>query len=131
VTILQQQQEIVLFSNRIKNSNNKLDFFILFTILFSLDSKSITSLKLFFDFKNNTLFDSISFNKFFEITKLLDTLQNLLLQNLNLTLQKYLKLRSYRNKFIDFFVLLFKIILSKLYESKIYIEAIANIYYKI
>ncbi len=70
VIILQQQQRVVLFSNYIKNS--KLDLFILFKILSLLDFKNTIFLKLFFDFKDNTFFDFINFNKFFEITKLLN-----------------------------------------------------------
>jgi len=131
VRILQQQQEIILLSNWIENFDNKLGLFILFIILSFLDSKSITSLELFFDFKDSALFNSINFNKFFEIIKLLDTLQNLLSQNLDLTLQRHSKLCLHRNKFVDFFILLFKTILSKLYKSKIYVEAITNVYYKI
>ncbi len=80
--------------NYIKNFN-KLDLFILFKILSSLDSKNIVFFKLFFDFKNNILFDSTNFNKFFKVTKLLNILQNLLFSNLDLILQKYLKFRLY------------------------------------
>ncbi len=70
VTILQQQQKVVLLSNYVKNS--KLDLFILFKILSFLDFKSTIFFELFFDFKNNIFFDSINFNKFFKITKLLN-----------------------------------------------------------
>jgi len=73
VTILQRQQEIILFSNRIKNFDNKLDLFILFIILSSSNFEDTTSLKLFFDFKNNTLSNSINFNKSFKVIKLLNT----------------------------------------------------------
>jgi len=73
--MLRQQQRVVSLSNKIKNFNNKLDIlFILFTILFFLDSRNTILSKLFFDFKNNILFDFIIFNKFFEIIKLLNTL---------------------------------------------------------
>ena len=129
VTILQQQQKVVLLSNYIENS--KLNLSILFEILFFLDSKSTIFLKLFFDFENSIFFDSTNFNKFSEITKLLDIFQNLLFSNLDLTLQKYSKFRLYQNKFADFFVLLFKTILLELYKFKIYTKTITNIYYKI
>ncbi len=72
--------------------NSKLDLFILLKILFFLDFRNIISFKLFFDFENNILFDSINFNKFFKIIKLLNMFQNLLFLNLNLILQKHLKL---------------------------------------
>ncbi len=83
-----------MFLNYIKNSN-KLDLFILFKTLFFLDFKNIAFFKLFFDFKDNIFFDSTNFNKFFKATKLLNILQNLLLSNLDLILQKYLKFRLY------------------------------------
>ena len=118
-----------MLSNYIKNS--ELDLFILFEILSFSNSKNTIFFELFFDFENNIFFDSTNFNKFSKITKLLDIFQNLLFSNFDLTLQKYSKLRLYRNKFVDFFVLLFKTILSKLYKSKIYIEIITDIYYKI
>jgi len=54
-----------------------------------------------------------------------------LFQNLSLMLQKYSKLRLYRNKFAIFVLLLFKIILLELSKSKTYIETIVDIYYKI
>ena len=63
VTILQQQQRIVLLSNYIENF--KLNLFILFKILSFLDFKSTISFELFFN--------SINFNKFFKTIKLLDT----------------------------------------------------------
>ncbi len=72
--------------------NSKLDLFILLKILFFLDFRNIISFKLFFDFENNILFDSINFNKFFKIIKILNMFQNLLFLNLNLILQKHLKL---------------------------------------
>ncbi len=130
VTILQQQQRVVLLSNYIKNSN-KLDLSILFDILSFLDFENTALFKLLFDFENNTFFNSTNFNKFSEIIELLDTFQNLLFSNLDLILQKYLKLRLYRNKFADSFTLLFKIILLELYKSKTYVKTIADIYYKI
>ncbi len=46
VTILQQQQRIILFLNYIKNFN-KLNLFILFKILFFLDFKNTTYLNYF------------------------------------------------------------------------------------
>ena len=71
VTILQQQQRVISFLNYIKNSN-KLDLFILFKILSFLDFKNTTFLKLFFNFENSFFFDSINFNKFSKIIKLLN-----------------------------------------------------------
>jgi len=79
-----------LFLNYIENFN-KLDLFVLSKILFFLDSKNTISFKLFFNFENNTFFDSINFNKFFETAKLLDIFENLLFSNLDLALQRYLK----------------------------------------
>jgi len=135
VIIFQKQQRIISFSNKIKNFNNKLEnLFILFIILSSLDFESTTFFKFFFvfNFENNTLFNSINFNKSFEVIKLLDTLQNLiLLQNLNLTLQRHLKFRSHQDKFINSFALLFKIIILELYKFKTYVKVITNVYYKI
>ncbi len=93
VTILQQQQRIVLLSNYIKNF--KLVLFILFKILSFLDFKSIILFELFFDFKNNILSNFINFNKFFKVTKLLNIFQNLLFLNLDLALQRHLKFRLY------------------------------------
>ncbi len=90
VAILQQQQKVVLSLNYIKNF--KLNLFFLFKILSSLDSKSIISFKLFFNFEDNILFNFINFNKFFKATKLLNILQNLLFLNFDLALQRYLKL---------------------------------------
>jgi len=118
-----------LFLNYIENS--KLDLSILFEILSFLDFEDIALFELFFDFKNSTFFDSINFNKFFEVTKLLNTLQNLLFSNLDLILQRHSKLRLYQNKFANSLILLFKIILLELYKSKIYVKTITNIYYKI
>jgi len=94
VTILRQQQRVVLLSNYIENFN-KLDLFILSKILFFLDSKNTTFFKLFFDFKDSIFFDFIDFNKFSKVTKLLNTFQNLLFSNFDLALQRYLKLRLY------------------------------------
>ncbi len=79
-----------MFLNYIENFN-KLDLFVLSKILFFLDSKNTISFKLFFNFENNTFFDSINFNKFFETAKLLDIFENLLFSNLDLALQRYLK----------------------------------------
>ena len=79
--------------NYIKNS--KLDLFILFEILSSLNSKSTIFFKLFFNFEDNIFFNSINFNKFFKVIKSLNMLQNLLFSNFNLTLQRYLKFRLY------------------------------------
>ncbi len=133
--ILQEQQKVILLLNKIKNSNNKLEnLSILFTTLFFLNFENTIFSKFFFvfNFENNILSNSINFNEFFKVIEFLDTLQNLILfQNLNLTLQRYSKFRLYRNKFVNSFSLLFKIILLKLYKLKIYIKAITNIYYKI
>jgi len=129
VTILQQQQRIILSSNYIKNF--KLNLFILSKILSSLNFKNTILFKLFFNFEDNTLFDSINFNKFSKTIKLLNTFQNLLFSNFDLILQRYLKLQSHQNKFANSFILLFKIMLLELYKPKIYVKAIANIYYKI
>ena len=93
VTVLRRQQRVVLFLNYVKNF--KLNLFILFKILSSLYFKDIIFFKLFFDSKDNTLFDFINFNKFSKVIKLLNTFQNLLFSNLDLTLQKYSKLRLY------------------------------------
>jgi len=82
-----------LLSNYIKNF--KLDLSILLKILFSLNFKNIILFKLIFDFENNILFDSINFNKFSKVTKLLNTLQNLLFANFDLIVQKYLELQLY------------------------------------
>jgi len=133
--ILQEQQKVILLLNKIKNSNNKLEnLSILFTTLFFLNFENTIFSKFFFvfNFENNILSNSINFNEFFKVIEFLDTLQNLILfQNLNLMLQRYSKFRLYRNKFVNSFSLLFKIILLKLYKLKIYIKAITNIYYKI
>jgi len=133
--ILQEQQKVILLLNKIKNSNNKLEnLSILFTTLFFLNFENTIFSGFFFvfNFENNILSNSINFNEFFKVIEFLDTLQNLILfQNLNLTLQRYSKFRLYRNKFVNSFSLLFKIILLKLYKLKIYIKAITNIYYKI
>ncbi len=94
VTILRQQQRVVLLSNYIENFN-KLDLFILSKIFFFLDSKNTTFFKLFFDFKDSIFFDFIDFNKFSKVTKLLNTFQNLLFSNFDLALQRDLKLRLY------------------------------------
>ena len=82
-----------MLSNYIKNF--KLDLSILLKILFSLNFKNIILFKLIFDFENNILFDSINFNKFSKVTKLLNTLQNLLFANFDLIVQKYLELQLY------------------------------------
>jgi len=79
-----------LLSNYIENS--KLNLFILFKILSFLDFKNTIFFELFFDFKDSILFDSINFNKFFKVIKLLNMLQNLLLSNFDLILQKHLEL---------------------------------------
>ena len=91
VTILRRQQRVVLFLNYVKNF--KLNIFILFKILSSLNFKDIIFFKLFFDSKDNTLFDFINFNKFSKVIKLLNTFQNLLFSNFDLVLQRYLKFR--------------------------------------
>ncbi len=91
VTILRRQQRVVLFLNYVKNF--KLNLFILFKILSSLNFKDIIFFKLFFDSKDNTLFDFINFNKFSKVIKLLNTFQNLLFSNFDLVLQRYLKFR--------------------------------------
>ncbi len=79
-----------MLSNYIENS--KLNLFILFKILSFLDFKNTIFFELFFDFKDSILFDSINFNKFFKVIKLLNMLQNLLLSNFDLILQKHLEL---------------------------------------
>ncbi len=91
VTILRRQQRVVLFLNYVKNF--KLNLFILFKILSSLNFKDIIFFKFFFDSKDNTLFDFINFNKFSKVIKLLNTFQNLLFSNFDLVLQRYLKFR--------------------------------------
>ncbi len=71
--ILQKQQRVIFFSNKIENSNNKLEnLFILFTILFSLDFRDIIFSKFFFvfNFEDNTFFNSINFDKSSKVIKL-------------------------------------------------------------
>jgi len=73
VIILQKQQRVIFFSNKIENSNNKLEnLFILFTILFSLDFRDIIFSKFFFvfNFEDNTFFNSINFDKSSKVIKL-------------------------------------------------------------
>ncbi len=94
IIILQQQQRAISLSNYIENSN-KLDLSILFKTLSSLNFRNTIFFKLLFSFEDNTFFNFINFNKFSKITKLLNTFQNLLFSNLDLTLQKYSKLRLY------------------------------------
>jgi len=72
ITILQQQQRVVLLLNYIENSN-KLDLFILFKILSFLDFEDITLFELFFDFKDSIFFNFTNFNKFSKVIKLLNT----------------------------------------------------------
>jgi len=93
IAMLQQQQRVILLSNKIENFNNKQDLSILFIILFFSNFENTTSLELFFNFKDSIFSNFIDFNKSFEVTKLSNTLQNLLSQNLDLTLQRYSKLR--------------------------------------